>query len=151
MPWSAKAQELLERQYAAVGAAGQASLAAAAGAVERALGRMTGDVRRAADGLAGDLRGRHECLKRYIDAYRRYCWPVRSLDDLKLAPFHLLATEGKVHVDRDHAWHMASLAKICAPDTGFLLATPFKIFDLLDPASEADGIQWWLDLTAAGG
>ena len=31
---------------------------------------------------------------RFVAAYRRYCWPVHSLDDLKLAPFHLLATEG---------------------------------------------------------
>jgi len=27
---------------------------------------------------------------------------VSNLADLKLAPFHVLATEGKVHVDRDH-------------------------------------------------
>ena len=32
---------------------------------------------------------------RYVDAYRHYCWPVRSVADLKLAPFHLLASEGR--------------------------------------------------------
>ena len=37
---------------------------------------------------------------------------VESLDDLKLAPFHLLATEGKVHVDQDHVWHMDTLARL---------------------------------------
>jgi protein phosphatase len=37
---------------------------------------------------------------------------VTSLDDLKLAPFHLLATEGKVHTDRDHVWHMETLKRL---------------------------------------
>lgn len=31
----------------------------------------------------------------YVEAYHRYCWPVHSVNDLKLAPFHLLATEEK--------------------------------------------------------
>ena len=42
---------------------------------------------------------RRELMRLYIDAYRRYCWPVTSLDDFKLAPFHVLATEGRVHDD----------------------------------------------------
>ena len=36
---------------------------------------------------------------------RRACWPVNSLDDLKLAPFHLLASEGVVHTDKPHLAH----------------------------------------------
>jgi protein phosphatase len=44
-------------------------------------------------GLEQKLRARAEGVGRYVDAYRRYCWPVRSLEDLRLAPFHLLATE----------------------------------------------------------
>ena len=39
-----------------------------------------------------------------------------SLTDLKLAPFHLLATEGRVHTDKNHVWHMDTLAKICRAD-----------------------------------
>jgi protein phosphatase len=38
----------------------------------------------------------------YIAAYRRYCWPFESLADYRLAPFHLLASEGVVHSDKDH-------------------------------------------------
>ena len=65
-----------------------------------------------------------------MKAYRQYCWPVASIDDLKLAPFHLLATEGKVHVDRDHVWHMETLSKICRCDSPLLLATPYKVVDV---------------------
>ena len=39
----------------------------------------------------------------FVAAYRQYCWPVNSARDLKLAPFHLLASEGRV-----------SLAELCA-------------------------------------
>ena len=42
----------------------------------------------------------------FVDAYRPYCWPVDSVDDLKLAPFQLLAGEGTVHAQQDHHWHM---------------------------------------------
>ena len=57
---------------------------------------------------------RAAAARAFTDAYRRYCWPVGSVDDLRLAPFHLLATEGRTHVDRDHAWHMETLDTITA-------------------------------------
>jgi protein phosphatase len=75
---------------------------------------------------------------------------VRSLDDLKLAPFHLLASEGKVHTDRDHLWHMANLARLAEHDR-LLMATRYMIVDLTDPHSEAQGIAWWTEITRAGG
>ena len=40
------------------------------------------------------VQGEAEAVRRYIEAYRRYCWPVGELGDYKLAPFHLLASEG---------------------------------------------------------
>jgi protein phosphatase len=90
-------------------------------------------------------------VSEYIEAYRRYCWPVHSLDDLKLAPFHILASEGKVHSSQSHTWHMDILARLCAADPRLLLATPFKLVDVTDPESEAAGIQWWNELTGRGG
>ena len=51
-------------------------------------------------------RRREDDVARFVAAYRRYCWPVASLADLKLAPFHLLASEGRVHTEKDHLWHM---------------------------------------------
>jgi protein phosphatase len=87
----------------------------------------------------------------FVAAYRRYCWPVSSVTDLKLAPFHLLATEGKVHVGQDHLWHMETLAKLCWADEALLLATGYQVVDVTDPASEAAGIEWWEQLTGQGG
>lgn len=146
MPWSAKAQELLRQQYAAVGAAAQASLTETVAALER-LVSLNGD--------SLPLLERHEkrleAANLYVDAYRRYCWPVHSVSDLKLAPFHLLATEGQVHIQRDHAWHMEKLADVCRASDGLLLATPFKQVDVTDTASVDDATRWWEELTGRGG
>ena len=90
-------------------------------------------------------------MLQFVDAYRQYCWPVHSLDDLKLAPFHLLATEGTLHTDQNHVWHMETLAAICSHDPGLLVTTPFKVIDLTDSASQTQGIEWWLELTGRGG
>jgi protein phosphatase len=146
MPWSAKAQALLIQQYAPVGAAATAALDATLQALEQAKVRG-GDV----DALLARHTGRREMAERYVAAYRRYCWDVHSLADLRLAPFHILATEGKVPVDRDHVWHMETLRRACAADPDLLLATPYRVIDLTDEASRAGAVEWWTELTARGG
>ena len=97
------------------------------------------------------FRRREQDIDRFVAAYRQYCWPVESLTDLKLAPFHLLATEGHVHTDKDHLWHMETLAEVCRADPELLLATRYKVVDVTDPASQDEGIAWWEELTGRGG
>ena len=145
MPWSVKAEELVRGQYASVGAAASA---ATCGAVDllRATAARVADAGAIADAFAA----RAGMVTRYVDAYRRYCWPVRSLADVRLAPFHLLATEGAVHVDKDHVWHMESIAAMTRDDS-VLVATPYRVVDLADDASTAAAVAWWESLTAAGG
>jgi len=145
MPWSAKAQELLRQQYAPTGAAARAALPAAIAALRAAAGNPEVAV------LAERFQQREEAAHLYVEAYRRYCWPVHSLTDLKLAPFHVLASESGVHTANDHVWHMETLARICAADSDLLLATPFRVVDLTDKADQEKGIQWWEELTASGG
>ncbi|AGA24675.1 polynucleotide kinase-phosphatase [Singulisphaera acidiphila] len=151
MPWSAKAQELLRTQYAAVGAAGSAALPPAIAALEQSASRLNGEEREKLTGIAAAYRLRGEDIGRFVAAYRQYCWSVESLADLKLAPFHLLATEGQVHADKDHLWHMTTLADLCRADPELLRATPSLVVDVTDPASQAAGIAWWEELTARGG
>jgi protein phosphatase len=146
LPWSAKAQELLERQYAPTGSAARAALPAAVSALWQASGHNE-----EVAPLLSQLRQREEAAELYVEAYRHYCWPVKSLADLKLAPFHLLASEGAVHSSRNHLWHMETLARICAADPALLLATPFQIVDLTQPADLEKGIAWWQELTGRGG
>jgi protein phosphatase len=63
----------------------------------------------------------------------------------------LLATEGKVHTDKDHIWHMATLKGLCDADEGLLLATAHMVVDVTDPASQGAGVRWWEELTSRGG
>jgi protein phosphatase len=143
LPWSAKAQQLIRQQYAAVGAACRASLPEAVGAL-----RQAGP---AARELLERYERKHSAAQEYARAYRRYCWPVNSLADLKFAPFHLLASEGRVHADRDHEWHMKTLAGICRTDPALLLPTPYRVVDVTDPAGREAGARWWEEMTARGG
>jgi protein phosphatase len=146
MPWSIKAQALLRTQYATVGAAARAMTHEAVVVLERAAARAA-DV----GPLLDRTRDRAQLAAKYSEAYRRYCWAVTSVDDLRVAPFHLLASEGSVHVDRDHSWHLATLAKLCGLGDSLLVATSHRLVDLTNPASEAEGVRWWETLTAGGG
>jgi protein phosphatase len=151
MPWSAKAQELLKTHYAAVGAAGSAALPRAVAALERAAGRLEGEERAKLAEVEARYQVRERQVGLFVAAYRQYCWTVESLSDLKLAPFHLLATEGHAHIDRDHRWHMETLADVCRADPALLRATPYRVVDVTEPASEAAAVAWWEELTGRGG
>ena len=145
MPWSAKAQELLRRQYASVAASARGAFHAALAGLEQAASQ---DSEIAA--LRDRIRERASLATQFVEAYRQYCWSVNSLDDLKLAPFHLLASEGHVYFDHDHVWHMETLAKLCTGDSGFLLATPHQKVDLVDSDSQQHAIDWWTEHTERG-
>lgn len=145
LPWSAKAHDLIRTQYAAVGAASRAGLGAAVASLERAASRGADVV-----GLLDDMRRRQAVAERYVRAYRRYCWDVAGLDDLRVAPFHLLASEGAVHVDRDHLWHLATLARLAEHDPLFI-ATDHRVAELDSSDSCGEVIAWWEALTGAGG
>jgi protein phosphatase len=146
MPWSAKAQDLLRQQYAPAGAAARAGLSQVISAL-----KLTADRLPEAAPLLDWYEQRAEMAGAYVDAYRRYCWTVRSLLDLKLAPFHLLASEGAVHTDKDHQWHMAILGKLADADHEILLATPHKIVNLQAFDEVSAAVKWWEDLTGSGG
>ena len=46
---------------------------------------------------------------------------------------------------------MDTLATVCRADPELLLATPYKVVDVTDPASVAEGVEWWTELTGRGG
>ncbi len=146
MPWSVKAEELLRTQYAPTGAAARVAVSALGELIQRATSRGL-----AVEDMEASFRERSDLVGKYVEAYRHYCWPVNSIDDIKVAPFHLLATEGATHLDKTHVWHMETLEQLSKADPGLIVATPFRAARLAD-AGETDAvIGWWEKLTAAGG
>jgi protein phosphatase len=146
MPWSMKAQALVDQQYAPVGAAAVAGLGALTQALAAAQARGV-----AVDDLAARSAARLGAAGAYRDAYNRYVAPYRGIEDVRIAPFHLLASEGAVHADKDHLWHMAEAHRLAAADPALIVATAHRRLDLSDGAAVADAIGWWEELTAAGG
>lgn len=146
MPWSLKAQSLLREQYAAVGAASRNSLTQVL-ATLRAAQAIGGDTQALIDTYTAVAQN----AQKFTDAYRGYCWPVASLADIKIAPFHILATANATHTDKNHRWHMAELAELCRFDTGLFKATQTLTVDLSSEEECRTAETWWENLTAQGG
>ncbi|MEV4501958.1 polynucleotide kinase-phosphatase [Streptomyces klenkii] len=189
MPWSLKAQGLLRHQYAAVGAASGAVFPPALAALEAAAGRGV-DV----SGLLDRQRERAADAAAFTEAYRRYCWTTGDsaqgwpgelaethalrrvgargtdgLDGIRMAPFQILAVQGRSLAALPHGEQLALIDRMIEEEThgseannGICAYTPVYMNRLLAPtrrlvvdtedeASVAAGVRWWLDLTGAGG
>ncbi len=144
MPWSAKAQELLRRQYDPTVAAAKASAAVLLEAIGEGRQIEGLDTLRAA--ASARLVNATE-MERTIAGY---CWDAASVDDYRIAPFHLLAAEGHVYSDATHPWHMEQLAKLAARDS-ILQATAWRCLDAASAEAREALTTWWQEHTGAGG
>jgi protein phosphatase len=154
MPWSLKAEELIRMDYAAAGAAAGTMLAATARAVSAAQARdLDGPAAEGLAGLAARTAARQQAAEAFRAAYRPYAWPVTSLDDLRLAPFQLLAGSAGTFGQRPHDWHLAAAARLAEADPLFQ-PTRHVTAGLAGPDAAADEervTEWWHELTGAGG
>ncbi|WP_089104194.1 polynucleotide kinase-phosphatase [Streptomyces hyaluromycini] len=147
LPWSLKASGLLRTQYAAVGAASGAVFPGALAALEGAAARGV-DV----TGLLARQRERAADAAAFTDAYRRYCWPTEGLDGVRLAPFQILAVQGRSLAALPHDEQLALLDRLVEHDpTGLLQTTRRLHVDTGDPESVRAGVDWWLEMTGRGG
>ncbi len=161
LPWSEKARLLLKTQYGPVGRAGRESLKAASELIESAAKTLAASQNveeiKASDRdldlkvLSDHYREKKAALDGYVDAYREYCWDVESADDIKIAPFHLLAVEKNVFSDKIHLWHMEIIKKYCCGNDDMFMATDYVHVNLLDENEKKAGIDWWHSLTGTGG
>ncbi|MFG2279987.1 polynucleotide kinase-phosphatase [Streptomyces asoensis] len=147
MPWSLKASGLLRSQYAAVGAASGAVFPGALSALEGAAARGV-DV--------GDLlsrqRERASDAAAFTRAYRRYCWPTQGLEGVRLAPFQILAVQGRSLAGLPHDEQLALIDRLVEHDNTGLLRTTRRLYvDTGDAESVRAGVDWWLEMTGRGG
>ncbi|AZP20938.1 polynucleotide kinase-phosphatase [Streptomyces aquilus] len=147
MPWSLKASGLLRSQYAAVGAASGAVFPGVVAALEGAAARgvEVGE-------LLDRQRARASDAAAFTEAYRRYCWTTDGLDGVRLAPFQILAVQGRSLTGLPHDEQLALLDRLVEHDgTGLLQTTRRLYVDTADPESVRAGVDWWLEMTGRGG
>ncbi|MGY4995128.1 polynucleotide kinase-phosphatase [Streptomyces sp. 900105245] len=88
----------------------------------------------------------------FTDAYRRYCWPTQGLDGVRLAPFQILAVQGRSLAALPHDEQLALLDRLVEHDGSGLLRTTRRLYvDTGDPESVRAGVDWWLEMTGRGG
>jgi protein phosphatase len=145
MPWSAKAASLIEQQYAQVAASAVAGLAASHEAAKVAASRGV-DL----GGLEVRLLDRSARAQKYASAWAPYVWPVNGIGDLRIAPFHLLASEGAMHFDKDHLWHMRMGERLAEHGGPMMAVTNWRLAELDNEAGLGELATWWEERTAAG-
>ncbi|MGO4458186.1 polynucleotide kinase-phosphatase [Streptomyces sp. M-16] len=156
LPWSLKSTGLLRNQYAAVGAASRAVFPDALAALEGAAARGVDT-----GALLERQRGRAADAAAFTEAYRRYCWTTDGLDDVRFAPFQLLAAAGRSLAAVPHDEQLAWLDRLADADeraaatdrsgAPLLRRTGRILVDTGDEASVRAATDWWLELTAGGG
>lgn len=146
MPWSAKAGSLIESQYAPVAVSSRAGLNAVNDALGRAVSRGI-----PVEALQARFVDRAARAAAYATAWAPYVWPVAGVDDLRVAPFHLLASEGRVWFDNDHVWHMEFAERLANAGEKIITNTRWRLVDLADEGVCSEASQWWEDLIASGG
>lgn len=160
MPWSSKAKALLVNQYAPVGCAGKSSIETSINALESAMKNtlQEREVDKATSGqninlneVLNSFKEKEDSINKYIKAYREYCWDITSINDYKIAPFHILATEGGVYGDKSNVWHMETIRKYVVVENTVVIPTNYKIVDFKDEESVQEAIGWWENLTREGG
>lgn len=142
MPWNLKAKELISNQYAHV---------AENALMDRAFlqGKLA-EVATTNEVLSAWLDEYNEKLsnaREFAEVFQGYCWDVVGLEDIKIAPFHVLAHSNRTFFDETHEWHMKMNHQF-ATYSSLFVATEYKIIS--DSASEAEVIQWWEEMTQDG-
>ena len=133
-------------QYASVGAAARSALPAAVDVLEQAAAAGL-DV----SPLLDRTRARAANADAFTAAYRRYCWETDGLDGVRVAPFQVLAAEGRSFAEQPHAWHLALADRLVGAEPALFTPTRRLDVDTTDPTSVAAGTAWWEELTAGGG
>jgi protein phosphatase len=100
------------------------------------------------EALRDRLSTRTDRAAKYAVAWQPYSWPVAGIDDLRIAPFHLLASEGAVHFDKEHRWHMGMAERLASAGTRMLTVTPWRGLKLDDAGACEEATSWWKDRTA---
>lgn len=146
MPLQFDQREDLKKRYAQIGLAGVHSL----NEVVKQL-RQT-----KVDGKANEVLmhfdERLNAVKNFVKIYQQYCCSTKAIENLRLVPFHIMATEGRLHTNKDHFWHLETISKIVKEiPNSFLGRVEYRVVDLNNLKSQKESIDWWEEINNLGG
>lgn len=145
MPWNTKASTLIRDQYAPTGKAALIGSSLARDALTRFAARGTADVSE----LISRFDSHVENAAAFDRVWRGYSWETPSLDDIRIAPFHVLASEGAVHVHTAHTTHMEWIDTMIGSDP-IIAPTDCRVVDLNDIDQTNAVTDRWIADTSAG-
>ena len=87
----------------------------------------------------------------YQEELENYCWNTEDKNAIKIAPFHLLATDKGTFFNKKHEEHLKHFENAYNRfPTALITLTDYRIIDLEDEESCDKAVEWWLDLVDEG-
>ena len=145
MPWNAKAAGLITDQYAPTGKAAMVGTGLALEALGRFSRRETTDV----SGELARFSAKADNAAAFDAMWRGYSWEAPSVEDIRIAPFHVLASEGRTHAAADHGEHMRLVGLMLGRDR-IVAETACHRVSLLSAESTEAATERWLGETSRG-
>ncbi len=103
---------------------------------------------------AGAAQQRND-IDAFTDAYRRHVQVGATIDDVRIAPFEILAcgnTDQSMTLEtRSHQWHLEQLNRLAKADESLFVPTAHLVVSTTDEVSRSEGADWWRDIVARGG
>lgn len=143
LPWSMKAESLIQDTYASVGASAVAGTHAARTVLETAAERGL-DVAQ----LLSNVKTREANALAFRESYRRY---VGAGDPIRFAAFQVLAAEKQTFETKDHGWHMDIGRRLAEADPELFLETEWIRIKLDSDSDRLTATRWWEQHTESGG
>lgn len=141
LPWNAKGSGLLTNQYLPV-------LDSSKSLNNKLLGNLEGI--KGLEHIVKEVNNNLINIDKYKEQLENYCWDA-DITNIKIAPFHLLAHEGKTYFDKTHEWHLNHFNELIdIPSNDLFEKTPYVLVDLDDEDSIKKAVDFWLDVTAKG-
>ncbi|MDF2880165.1 MAG: polynucleotide kinasephosphatase [Clostridiaceae bacterium] len=141
LPWNAKGEGLLFNQYLPV--------LDSALALNTKLYENLKDTPIIKEEMLKEVENNLTNINKYKQQLENYCWDT-NIENIKIAPFHLLAHEGKTFFDKEHEWHLNHFNMFAENEDNLFIKTPYVLIDLTKEESISNSIKFWDELTSKG-
>lgn len=142
MPWNLKAKELINSQYAHV-----AESAILDRSLLRAKLEKVEKINKELENWLAEYVTLLDNAHVFKEVFQKYCWDIEDINQIQIAPFHVLAHSKETFFHKPHTWHM-EMNRQFAKMIKLFVETEFMLIE--DTSSEVEVIKWWETITRDG-